>query len=148
MGLKRKRKPQIDDINFKLDEVAVKGQIVTYNNTKTGFVKIQAAVSGVIGTKAHGMLVFDVVDKDFGAVPVNFQRLETGISGFVPVYRVGEVGTDQVKVNSVFGAGSGVFLADSGQITNVQDSVQNERVGTALAAADDDGFVEIFLHIV
>lgn len=147
MALKRKRKPQIDDINFKLDAVAVKGQIVTYNNTKVGFVQIQAAVSGVIGTKAHGMLVFDVVNKDFGAVPVNFQKLETGISGFVPVFRVGEVGTDQVAVGAVFGAGSGVFLADSGNITNVQDSVQNERVGTALAAVDDDGFVELFLHI-
>lgn len=148
MGLKRKRKPQIDDISFRLDEVAVKGQIVTYNNAKVGFVQVQAAVSGVIGTKAHGMLMFDVVNKDFNAVPVNFQRLETGISGFVPVLRVGEIGTDRVAGSSVFGAGSGVFLADSGNITNVQDSVQNERVGTALAAADDDGFVEIFLHIV
>lgn len=147
MGLKRKRKPQIDDISFKLDAVAVKGQIVTYNTAKVGFVQVQAAVSGVIGTKAHGMLMFDVVNKDTGAVPMNYQKLETTLSGLVPCLRVGEIGTDQVATGAVFGAGSGVFLANNGEITNVQDSTQNERVGTALAAADADGFVEIFLHI-
>jgi hypothetical protein len=154
MALLRNRKIEVDDINFKMAEVASKGMLVTHDTANPDFVQVQASVSGVIGTKVAGMLMMDVVDKDFNAVPVNFQRLETGLSGLVRLAKLGEIGTDQIAAGSldpsgvpVFGPGSGVYLADAGLITHVQDSTQNERIGTALAAADSNNFVRIYLNV-
>jgi len=143
MALKRKRKIVTDDINFKLAAVAVKGLLVTYDTATDGFVRVPGS-SPAFDDKVAGMLMFDVVDKDFNAVPVNFQKLETGLSGFVRLAKEGEIGTDQVVSGDSFGPGSGVYLGADGQITTAST---NERVGTAITGADDDGFVEIYLDI-
>jgi hypothetical protein len=147
MALKRKRKPIVDDINFKLDQVAERGVLCTYNTAKVGFVQVSASTSGVIPQKVAGVLMIDVVNKDFNAVPVNFQKLETGLSGYVRLLKQGEMGTDQTAAGAVFGAGSGVYLHNNGKISNVQMSTQNERVGTALSAADTNGFVDVYFEI-
>lgn len=148
MALKRKRKIKVDDINFKLAEVASKGVLCVYDQANAGFVKIAASTSGVLpAEKVAGVLLIDVVNKDFNAQPVNFQKLETGLSGFVRLARQGELGTDQTATGAVFGAGSGVYLHDAGKISNVQMSSSNERVGTALGAIDSNGFVEVYFDI-
>jgi hypothetical protein len=143
MAVKRKRKLNSDDINFKLAEVAEKGLLVTYDTANAGFVRVPGA-SVAFDDKVAGMLLIDVVNKDFNAVPVNFQKLETGLSGFVRLAKLGEIGTDQVAAGAEFGPGSGVYLAANGEVTN--DSTE-ERVGTALSAVDANGFVEIYLKI-
>jgi len=149
MALKRKRKIKTDDLNFKLAQVAVKGVLVTYDAVTDGFVKLDAAIASPSFTpdKVVGMLMFDVVDRDFNALPVNFQKLETGLSGFVRLAKEGEIGTDQLDAGAVFGPGSGVFLGANGTIATATVSPSGERVGTALASVDSDGFVEIYLDI-
>jgi hypothetical protein len=142
MAIKRKRKIPVDDINFRLAEVATKGQLVTYDTSNDGYVRVPASVA--FDDKVAGLLMIDVVDKDFNAVPENRQRLETGLSGVVRLAKVGEIATNRVAAGAVFGPGSGVYLADGGLITNVST---NEQVGTALAEEDADGFVEIYLDI-
>ncbi len=145
MALKRKRKVKVDDINFKLAEVAVKGVLVTYDTVNDGFVRIPTTLA--LGDKVAGVLMIDVVNKDFNAVPVNFQKLETGLSGLVRLARQGELGTDQTGAGAVFGAGSGVFVNDLGLVHSVADATVNERVGTALGAIDANGFVEVYFDI-
>lgn len=145
MALKRKRKVQVDDINFKMQEVAVKGLLVTYDLTNAGFVRVPTTLA--VTDKVAGVLMIDVVNKDFNAQPVNFQKLETGFSGFVRLAREGELGTDQTAASAVFGAGSGVYVADGGKVSNVPDATLNELVGTALGPIDSNGFVEIYFDI-
>ena len=143
MALRRKRKVKIDDINFKLATVAVQGLLVTYDTATDGFVRVPGA-SPSFDDKVAGMLMIATVNKDFNAVPVNFQKLETGLSGHVRLAKQGEIGTDQVAAGAGFGPGSGVFLGANGTVTNVST---NERVGTALSAVDANGFVDIYLRV-
>lgn len=149
MAVKRKRKVDSEVIDFKLDEVAEKGVICTYNSAKAGFVQVQNSVSGVAGTKVAGLLLIDVVNKDFGAVPVNFQKLETGLSGYVRLMRQGTISTDQLTTatSGNWGVGSGVYLDDNGKITTIQHSTQNEKIGHATGSVDA-GFLEIYLNVL
>jgi hypothetical protein len=143
MGVKRKRKIKVDDINFKLAAATSRGTLVTYDTANDGFVRVPGA-SPAFDDKVVGLLMHDVVDKDLNAVPENRQKIEVPLSGFVYLAKEGEVGTDQIAAGAVFGAGSGVFLGANGTVTNVST---NERVGTALAAEDAQGFVDVYFDI-
>ncbi len=140
MALRRKREPDILDINFKVAEVAVQGKLLTYDVANPGFAQVQASISGVVTTRVAGVLMTTVVDKDFGAQPVNFQVTETGLSGHVQLLKKGEMGIDQIVAGSVFGPGSGVWLRDNGNVANTaisdggsSNAVGNQQVGIALS---------------
>jgi hypothetical protein len=159
-------KREITDLNFKMNEVAEKGLMVTYDVTNAGHVRLETSISGVVTNKVAGLLLTSVVNKDFNAIPVNRQLIETGLSGFVLLMKEGEIATDLVDSGALdasgvplFGPGSGVFLADSGRISNVQFTAPggsgnprivvdgNERVGTAIASPDANNFVKLYLDI-
>ena len=147
MALRPDRKVIHDDINFKVAQVAEKGVVLVYDTANAGFLKIdQEPLADASLQNVAGMLMIDVVNKDFGAVPENHNKLETGLSGVVRVLKVGEITTNQVDAAADFGgAGSGVYLGRDGKITSVASGT---RIGTTLGATDTDGYVKVFLNIV
>lgn len=152
MAIKRKRKVEVTDINYKMAAVAEKGQVLVYDTVNAGFVKLSASLTTT--DKAAGVLMIDVVNKDFNALPQNFQKLETGLSGYVELLKQGELATDKRASgqDGVFGPGSGVYLATDGNVRNkpasgFADDHAGLRLGTALEATDADGFVNVYWNI-
>jgi len=151
MALKRKHKEVVDDINFKMAVVAEKGMPVIYDTANAGFVKKSGATL-TVKDKCAGILMIDVVNKDFGAVPQNFQKLETGLSGYVRLAKLGELSTDNLAAGAQFGAGSGVYLDINSTlrdkpVSGFADDPAGLRLGTALGAVDADGFLEVYFDI-
>ena len=138
----RYEKPVHDIISFKMATASDEGFLATYDTANAGFVVVPATAAG---EKVAGLLTTSVVNKDFGAQPVNHQNpREVGLSGTVRLLTVGEVETSSVVVTDVPGPGSGAYIADNGLLTT---SNANERVGTFLTAKDSDGLVRVWLNI-
>lgn len=145
MALKPDRKVIADDINFRVAEVAEKGELLVYDTATAGYLKKDPQPQADASLQnVAGMLMIDVVNKDFGAVPQNFQKLETGLSGVVRILKVGEITTNNLDAASEWGAGSGVYLGRDGTIHSVASGT---RLGTALGAQDSDGYVRIWLSV-
>jgi hypothetical protein len=146
MALKPDRRidPHSQIIDYKLAQVAEPGVIVTYDAANAGFFTVPTSVTGL--EQVGGILISRVVNKDFNAVPRNFQRREVGLSGAVNVVRRGEFLTNKIQPGATLGPGSGIYLADGGDISNVA-SGSASAIGHVIAAADSDGYVRIALNV-
>lgn len=151
--LKRKRDVRVQDINFKLAAVTERGTVVIYDTVNAGFVK-KTAGTLTVTDKAAGVLLIDVVNDDFGAVPENHQKLEVGLSGYVPLCKQGELVINTLAAGEAgnFGPGSGVYLDINGLVRNkpvsgFADDHAGLRLGTALSSVDSDGYVQIYFDI-
>lgn len=162
MALKPHQRVIAEDINFKCNNVAPKGVLLVYSST-AGQVERpplnNVGTASPSGKKVAGVLMIDVVNKNLPSKfiltgdPVgtvdgvrNFSKLETHVSGVVRLMKVGELLTNNVD-NEAFAAGDKLYITNSGAFSKTQDSANHERVGTALAAKDSDGYLKVWVNI-
>lgn len=137
-----------DDINFRCAEVATKGMLLSYSST-AGYVEKTA--SALSTTDPAGILLTDVVNKDFGAVPQNHQKIETGLSGYVRLVKIGQVRTNHYATASSYVAGTKLYLGDAGIVRPLSAAEQANgdlpHVGHALGAADSDSYLRFWINL-
>lgn len=141
---------QIDDISYFMNEVAVRGGIVSLNTAGSG-VSLDQAVNLVTyaadssGQTPLGVLMGDMVNIDQTRQHLNFHKNEVQQGGKVTVGRKGWVVTDQVTGTPT--AGGSAFLAPSGRLTTADTSDSNPLVGQFLTTLDELGFVKVYIDL-
>jgi len=152
MALKSHQKIVSDDVNFRLDALATRGELCCVSSTAGECEVVATAISGA---RVAGILLMDVVatgrpanldtdsDLDTGTSTANrnFNKNETYKGGVVRLARKGEL---SVSCSTAVSAGDTLYIANSGAISATQATGAQE-VGFALEAKDSDGYVKMFL---
>jgi hypothetical protein len=151
MALKPDRVELLTDISFFMNDVAVRGGVVSANTSASGVgvsmddanavVAYAASASGALPV---GILLNDVVDLDLTRQHINWHKDEVQKGGKVTVLRQGQVTTNMV--DGTPSAGADAFVADNGVISSVQ-AAGAVKVGQFLSAVDSDGYAKVSVNL-
>lgn len=151
MALKPDRVELLTDISFFMNDVAVRGGVVSANTAASGVgvsmddanavVEYAASASGALPV---GILLNDVVDLDLTRQHINWHKDEVQKGGKVTVLRQGQVTTNMV--DGTPSAGADAFVADNGVISSVQ-AAGAVKVGQFLSAVDSDGYAKVSVNL-
>jgi hypothetical protein len=151
MALKPDRVELLTDISFFMNDVAVRGGVVSANTSASGVgvsmddanavVEYAASASGALPV---GILLNDVVDLDLTRQHINWHKDEVQKGGKVTVLRQGQVTTNMV--GGTPSAGADAFVSDSGVISSVQ-ATGAVKIGQFLSATDSDGYAKVSVNL-
>jgi hypothetical protein len=151
MALKPDRVELLTDISFFMNDVAVRGGVVSANTSASGVgvsmddanavVAYAASASGALPV---GILLNDVVDLDLTRQHINWHKDEVQKGGKVTVLRQGQVTTNMV--GGTPSAGADAFVSDSGVISSVQ-ATGAVKIGQFLSATDSDGYAKVSVNL-
>jgi hypothetical protein len=151
MALKPDRVELLTDISFFMNDVAVRGGVVSANTSASGVgvsmddanavVEYAASASGALPV---GILLNDVVDLDLTRQHIYWHKDEVQKGGKVTVLRQGQVTTNMV--DGTPSAGADAFVADNGVISSVQ-AAGAVKVCQFLSAVDSDGYAKVSVNL-
>ena len=157
MALLGKRYEFQTDVSFFMNEVAERGGCVSFStgnpsgeamDSSTNVVTYVANPSGKVPI---GILLNDMVDVDITRHKVNPYKNEVQKGGKVTILRKGWVITDMIHSTGTPGAGSGLYLADSGLFsTSTRALALNSGatpIGKFLSAKDSNGYAKVEINL-
>jgi hypothetical protein len=163
MSLKGDRYEQYTDISYFMNEVAVRGGIVSASTFGSGAALDQGAAlvtysASSTGVRPVGMLMGDMVNYDLTRQHINFQRDEVQMGGKVRLMKKGWAVTNNVVGTPA--VGDDAVLTSSGSvlpINVVNTSATNytaspnyalrPKVGYFGSTKDEDGYAKLFVDL-
>ena len=153
MALKGQRVTIEEDISLTCDVASARGFMTVYSTAgsgialgdRAGICTISATSSGY---KPAGILMNDVVDVDTTKYQLNVHKDETLIDERVTLLRKGRITTNALVSGQTPTAGDKAYLGATGKLTgSYVNDVATPRVGTFVAAKDENGYVTADINL-
>ncbi len=150
MALKGDRHEFKTDISSYCSSVTERGVILVFSTSGSGVALDQSSNvvvlpgTGVLGQKAAGLLLNDMVTFDTTRYHINYLKDEMRVGGKCTLLHKGWVVTNMIAVGSTPVAGDAAYLAASGRIGTTTGPA---RVGTFLSAKDESGYAKVEIDL-
>lgn len=153
MALKGQRVTIEEDITLTCNVASTRGFMAVYATAGSGIALGDRAgvctiASTSSGYKPAGILMNDVVDIDTTKYQLNPHKDETLINERVTLLRKGRITTNALVSGQTPTAGDKAYLGATGKLTgSYVNDVATPRVGTFIAAKDENGYVTADINL-
>lgn len=141
------------DISYFMNVTGERGIVVTHSTAGSGSALDQGTALVVIpsaasGSRAAGVLMNDVVDKDLTYTHLNQHKQETQKGGKVTILRRGWIVTNNIS-GTPTGTGETAYFNNIGNITptDVSGNGSVQKIGAFLSKKDADGYAKVEINI-